>query len=192
MAKKEKAKKEAPEANEPLTEEQRIAQLEKKVGNNKLFLFGIALFLIIIISVIVTVFAVLNLKGTKEPNNESFTALQTEFNGLKQQLVSLDAKLDKLSVSLPGLKNQLANTQNTVLKQVMLEQEQGFQKFLMALQSGTYDLAHMVPGSRTWLDQYSEQINRSITHSKARTNALNHLNSNAAINKEDPFFGEDF
>jgi len=192
MAKKEKAEKEVPEAQEPLTEEQRIAQLEKKVGNNKLFLFGIALFLIIIISMIVTAFAILNFKGSEEPKNEAFTALQTEVIELKQQLASVDAKLDKLSITFPDLKNQLANTQNTVLKKVMLEQEQGFQKFLMALQSGTYDLAHMVPGSRTWLDQYSEQINRSITHSKARTNALKNLNSNAVINKEDPFFGDDF
>jgi len=192
MAKKEKAEKKAPEVQEPLTEEQRIAQLEKKVGNNKLFLFGIALFLIIIISMIVTAFAVLNLQGPDDANNEALTALQTEVVELKQQLANYDAKVDKLSVTLPDLKNQLANTQNTVLKKVMLEQEQGFQKFLMALQSGTYDLAHMVPGSRTWLDQYSEQINRSITHSKARSNALKHLNSNAAINKEDPFFGEDF
>ena len=192
MAKKEKAEKKAPEVQEPLTEEQRIAQLEKKVGNNKLFLFGIALFLIIIISMIVTAFAVLNLQGPDDANNEALTALQTEVVELKQQLANYDAKVDKLSVTLPDLKNQLANTQNTVLKKVMLEQEQGFQKFLMALQSGTYDLAHMVPGSRTWLDQYSEQIDRSITHSKGRVKSLKSLNSNAAINKEDPFFGEDF
>ena len=192
MAKKEKAKKEAPEAQEPLTEEQRIAQLEKKVGNNKLFLFGIALFLVIIISMIVTSFAILNLKGPEDANNEAVTTLQTEVIELKQQLASFDAKLDKLAVMLPGLKNQLANTQNTVLKNVMLEQEQGFQKFLSALQSGTYDLAHMVPGSRTWLDQYSNQIDRSISHSKERIKSLKNLNSNTAINNEDPFFGEDF
>ena len=192
MAKKEKAEKEAPEAQEPLTEEQRIAQLEKKVGNNKLFLFGIALFLIIIISMIVTAFTILNFKGPEDSNNEAITALQTEIIELKQQLTNFDAKLDKLAVTLPGLKNQLANTQNTVLKNVMLEQEQGFQKFLSALHSGTYDLAHMVPGSRTWLDQYSEQIDRSITHSKARIKSLKHFNSNAPINKEDPFFGEGF
>jgi len=192
MAKKEKAEKEAPEAQAPLTEEQRITQLEKKVGNNKLFLFGIALFLVIIISMIVTAFAILNFKGPENSNNEAVTALQTEVLSLKQQLDSLDAKLDKVAVTLPDLKSQLANTQNTVLKKVMLEQEQGFQKFLSALQSGTYDLAHMVPGSRTWLDQYSEQINSSITHSKGRVKSLKSLNSNAAINKEDPFFGEDF
>ena len=74
----------------------------------------------------------------------------------------------------------------------MLEQEQDFQKFLTALQSGTYDLAHMVPGSRTWLDQYSDQINNSIKHSKARTQSLKDLNSSKALNKEDPFFGDDF
>jgi len=192
MAKKEKPEKETPEAQEPLTEEQRITQLEKKVGNNKLFLFGIALFLIIIISMIVTAFAILNFKGPKDSNNEAVTALQTEVVELKQQLASFDEKLDILTLTLPDLKNQIANTQNTVLKNVMLQQEQGFQKFLSALQSGTYDLAHMVPGSRTWLDQYSEQINSSITHSKDRVKSLKSLNSNAAISKEDPFFGEEF
>ena len=189
MAKKETAEN---EAQAPLTEEQRIAQLEKKVGSNKFFLFGIALFLIIIISVIVTVFAVLNLKEPKEADNKPIAELHTEIASLKQQLANFDTKLDKLSVTLPSLKNQLSNTQNTVLKKVMLEQEQGFQAFLMALQAGTYDLAHMVPGSRTWLEQYSEQINTSITHSKARTQSLKDLNSSAPINKEDPFFGDDF
>jgi uncharacterized membrane protein len=47
MAKKEAVEK---EVQEPLTEEQRIAQLEKKVGSNKVFLLSIAVFLIIIIS----------------------------------------------------------------------------------------------------------------------------------------------
>lgn len=192
MAKKEKTEQEAPEAQEALTEEQRIAQLEKKVGNNKLFLFGIALFLVIIISMIVTAFAILNFKGPKDANNEALTALKMEIIDLKQELTRFDVQLDKLALSLPALKNQLANTQNTVLKNVMLKQEQGFQNFLSALQSGTYDLAHMVPGSRTWLDQYSEEINSSITHSKDRVKSLKSLNSNAAINKEDPFFGEDF
>ena len=98
-----------------MTEEQRIAQLEKKVGNNKLVLLGIALFLIVIISMIVTAFAVLNLSGPKDTSNETITALQTEVTTLKEQLVSLEAKQDKLSGSLPELKNQLANTQITVL-----------------------------------------------------------------------------
>ncbi|MFT7372575.1 MAG: t-SNARE complex subunit (syntaxin) [Oleiphilaceae bacterium] len=189
MAKREEAEE---ETQEPLTEEQRIAQLEKKVGNNKLYLFGIALFLIIIISMIVTAFAVLNLQSSKDSSPEAITTLQTEVIALQEQLASVDSKLTKLTATISGLKNQLANTQNTVLKKVMLEQEQGFQKFLMALQSGTYDLAHMVPGSRTWLDQYSEEINSSVSHSKARIKSLEELKSDAEINKEDPFFGDDF
>lgn len=189
MAKKEEAEQE-PQA--PLTEEQRIAQLEKKVGNNKLVLFGIALFLVVIISMIVTAFALLNLKPQADTNPEAITALQTEITALKEHIASFDPKIDAVSASLPDLKNQLANTQNSVLKKVMLEQEQGFQKFLMAMQSGTYDLAHMVPGSRTWLDQYGEQIDSSLAHSKARVKSLEQLNSNVAINKDDPFFGDDF
>jgi uncharacterized protein YlxW (UPF0749 family) len=189
MAKKEEAEK---EVQEPLTEEQRIAKLEKKVGNNKLFLLSIAIFLIIIITMIVTSFAVLNREPPEDSNNEAVVALQKEVTDLKQQLASLTTKIGALSVKLPDLNNQLANTQNSVLKKVMLKQEQGFQEFLMSLQSGTYDLAHMVPGSRTWLDQYSEQINSSISHSKARTKSLEQLNSSGPINKDDPFFGDDY
>ena len=42
---------------EPLSPEQRLDALEKKVGSNKLMLFGLAVLLIIVISVSVTVVA---------------------------------------------------------------------------------------------------------------------------------------
>jgi len=192
MAKKEDTEQEAPENKEPLTEEQRIAQLEKKAGTNKLVLFSMALVLVIVISMLVTAFTLLIFKDTKKSNNEADTGLQTEVLELKQQLGSLDSKLNDFSLTIPELKGQLANTQNTTLKRVMLEQEQSFQTFLTALQSGTYDLAHMVPGSRTWLEQYSEQISQAMTHSKDRINSLKSLNSSEALSKDDPFFGDDF
>jgi len=192
MAKKVPNEKEVPEEQIPLTEEQRITQLEKKVGTNKLGLFGIALFLVIVISMSVTAFIILTLREPVETKNEDLTALQLEVAELKKQLITADAKLGKLVLALPELKGQLANSQNTVLRKVMLDQEQGYQQFLTSLQSGTYDLAHMVPGSRTWLEQYSGQINQAMSYSKERVQLLQNLNSNEAINKDDPFFGDDF
>jgi len=192
MAKKVPNEKEVPEEQIPLTEEQRITQLEKKVGTNKLGLFGIALFLVIVISMSVTAFIILTLREPVETKNEDLTALQLEVAELKKQLITADVKLGKLVLALPELKGQLANSQNTVLRKVMLDQEQGYQQFLTSLQSGTYDLAHMVPGSRTWLEQYSGQINQAMSYSKERVQLLHNLNSNEAINKDDPFFGDDF
>ena len=192
MAKKVPNEKEVPEEQIPLTEEQRITQLEKKVGTNKLGLFGIALFLVIVISMSVTAFIILTLREPVETKNEDLTALQLEVAELKKQLITADVKLGKLVLALPELKGQLANSQNTVLRKVMLDQEQGYQQFLTSLQSGTYDLAHMVPGSRTWLEQYSGQINQAMSYSKERVQLLQNLNSNEAINKDDPFFGDDF
>jgi len=192
MAKKDPKEKEAPEEQTPLTEEQRIARLEKKVGTNKLVLFGIALFLVVIISMSITAFTILTLQEPEEANNEDITVLQTEVAELKKQLITIDAKLGKLALAIPELTGQLANSQNTVLRKVMLDQEQGYQQFLSTLQSGTYDLAHMVPGSRTWLEQYSGQISQAMTYSKERVQLLRNLNSSEAINKDDPFFGDDF
>jgi tetrahydromethanopterin S-methyltransferase subunit G len=190
MAKKDQEKE--VEEQEPLTEEQRITRLEKKVGTNKFVLFGIALFLIIIISISVTIFSVIAFQDTEEVSDPAVSALQLEVAELKKQLSPLDSKINNLSQSIPALKGQLANTQNAVIASVMLEQEKSFQKFLATLQSGTYDLAHMVPGSRTWLEQYSEQISLATQHSKMRIQSLEKLNSGEAVANDDPFFGDDF
>jgi len=184
------AAKEAEPEHEPLTEEQRITALEQKVGTNKLFLFAIALFLIVVISVSVTIIG-LTAGGDEETvNPEDLISLQEEVASLKQLLEEQNSSLKKSASSLSLFEEQLANSSNKVIQDIILDQEKSHQVFLDTLRSGMYDLAHMVPGSRTWLDVYSDKIDKAAAHSKSREKDLSNLMSNqVSEDEEEPFFG---
>jgi len=170
------AKKEETEANEPLTEEQRISALEQKVGNNKLVLFGLALFLIIIISVSITIFIITSMNKKEDGvKPETITALETEVTSLKEQLTNQTLQLKKSTKSITLLEEQITSSSNKKLKDIIIEQEQSHQEFFNAVRTGMYDLAHMLPGSRTWLDVYNEKLDEADAHSKSRVLELKKL-----------------
>lgn len=177
--------------HEPLTEEQRITALENKVGSNKIILISMALFLIVAVSISSTFFVV-SLFAEEETtgDSESVIALQTKVLELEKTLEELK-KITKTSKSeFALLKDKVANSSNLKIQQIILEQELGHQTFLDALRSGMYDLAHMLPGSRTWLEVYGEKVDKATSHSKDREKALLNLQkgviSEATI-QEDPF-----
>jgi len=185
------AKNDDNQEHEQLTEEQRITALEEKVGTNKHVLIGIALFLIVIISVSITIFTMAAL-GEEEPVAiESITLLQEQLATLQETVGRQSAKIKSLSRKFPNLEEQLENNSNVKLQSIILEQEKGHQEFLDALRSGMYDLAHMVPGSRTWLDVYNEKVDKADAHSKSREKDLKKLKL-STVNKneedDDPFF----
>jgi len=170
------AKKEEAEEHEPLTEEQRITALEQKVGTNKLVLFSMALFLIIIISVSITIFIITSMNKKEEGvKPEVVTALETEVTSLKEQLTAQTTQLKKSIKNITLLEEQVASSSNKKLKDIIIEQEQSHQEFFDAVRTGMYDLAHMLPGSRTWLDVYNEKLDKADFHSKGRVLELKKL-----------------
>lgn len=207
MADKKDPKKDAgKDADEqsPLTEEQRIALLEKSASTNKMVLLGFALFLLVFVSVATTAFAVFVVKGseTQEPKQEEAAAtLHSDVEKQYQKLEAIDAKLVEHSLALEHLQKQLNNSGNLALAQVLNEQEQNFQTFLASLRSATYDLAHMVPGSRAWLEMYGSQIDSAVDQSKQRQRKIEQIKSSEADkdsrqesnkdSKQDPFFGDE-
>ena len=185
------AKQEDNVEHEPLTEEQRITALEDKVGGNKIILLSIAIFLIIAVSVTSTFFVV-SLFAEDEilDDSETVVILQAKVSELEKTLEELKkaTKASKSEFSL--LKDKLANSSNLKLQQIILEQEQANQTFLETLRSGMYDLAHMLPGSRTWLEVYGEKVDKAEIYSKDREKVLLNLQKgvvNEASIQEDPF-----
>jgi hypothetical protein len=73
------------------------------------------------------------------------------------------------------VQDQQSNTSNVKLLEQVIAQEKSNQEFLDALRSGMYDLAHMLPGSRTWLDLYGEKMEMASNHSKEREEELKSL-----------------
>jgi len=184
------AKNENAEEHEPLTEEQRITALEQKVGTNKVVLIGMALFLIVIITVSVTIFSLTSLNGdVAVVAPEEFLTLQEEVSSLNLLIEQQNTKLQKTKNSVALFEEQLSNSSNKTLQEIILNQEKGHQEFLSALRSGMYDLAHMVHGSRTWLDVYTEKVDKANMNSQTREKDIKRLLTNEPNeSEEDSFF----
>ncbi len=185
------AKKEDNVEHEPLTEEQRITALEEKVGSNKIILVSMALFLIVAVSVTST-FIVVSLFATEEAevDSKAVVALQTKVVELEKTVEELKKNTKTSKSELILLKDKVANSSNLKIQQIILEQEQSYQTFLDALKSGMYDLAHMLPGSRTWLEAYGEKVDKAEIYSKDREKTLKNLQKGATkedVIQEDPF-----
>lgn len=189
------AKKDDNVEHEPLTEEQRITALEEKVGSNKLVLIGIALFLIIAVSVSSTIF-VASIFGEDEnasANSEMIAALETKIVELEKTLDNIKKLTKENRSDLSALSDKVANSSNLKLQELMIEQERGHQMFLDSLRTGMYDLAHMIPGSRTWLEVYGEKVDSAERYSKDREKQLINLQKGVVITQpkktiqEDPF-----
>jgi hypothetical protein len=189
------AKKEDNVEHEPLTEEQRITALEEKVGTNKLVLISIALFLIITVSVSATVF-IISMFGEDEDataNSQMIAALEAKIVDLEKTLENIKKLTRDNKGELSALSDKVANSSNQKLQQLMIDQERGQQMFLDALRTGMYDLAHMIPGSRTWLEVYGEKVDSAERYSKDREKELTNLQKGIVNNKpktaiqEDPF-----
>ena len=163
--------------NEPLTEKQRITALEESVGTNKIVLLIVALLLIVIISVSITVITITVFGDEEEEsvNLEVVEELQLQISELTSQNEAQTQQIKSLKKILPVIQDQLGNTSNLKLLNVVMEQEKGNQEFLEALRTGMYDLAHMLPGSRTWLEVYGEKVDLAEAHSKDREKDLKRI-----------------
>ena len=184
------ANKEDSTEHEPLTEEQRITALEDKVGTNKIVLFSMALFLIVAVSVSATFLVVSIFTKDEVGDSEDVIALQTKVTELENTIEAMKKVTKSSRNDLLVLKEKVANSSNQSLQQIILDQERGHQTFLETLRSGMYDIAHMLPGSRTWLELYSEKVDKAETYSKDREKALLKLQKGSVseqASEDDPF-----
>lgn len=152
---------------ENLTEEQRIARLERKVGQNRLLLTIVALVIVIGLSVSITI-AIIKVLRVDEPY-----AKVGELEQQQEQLQTLMAKLETMDSRVAQLESNYQLSSAADIKATLVKQEQSYRQFLAAMQTGMVDLAKMVTGSRTWLDIYSEQLDEVIEASEEREAALN-------------------
>lgn len=177
--------------HEPLTEEQRITALEERVGTNKMVLLVVALLLIIVISVSITVLTLSIMDDDEqEPVHASMiTELESKITELQNINSKQEKQIQSLRKSQLIFQEQLESTGNLKLMNIVIEQESAHQEFLDTLRTGMYDLAHMLPGSRTWLEVYGEKVDKAELHSKNRERELKALiaNPNSEDEEEDPW-----
>lgn len=166
---------------EPLSDAERLQALEKSSKLSRLILYGVAGVVVLMLVVLLAV----QVSGllADNPNKaaaEQISQLEKQVHGLKGEISELQGQVQKQGAQLalqqsgnltgilkpaatedPGTVGQLAKT--------LQGQENDFQQVILTLQVGMRDLAYMLPGSRTWLDYYTETLNKSLATSKART-----------------------
>ncbi|OLU32873.1 hypothetical protein [Pseudomonas sp. PA27(2017)] len=172
----------------PASDDERLAKLEKANRLNRILIFALALLLFIILSSLATSAVVKMLADEPPPfDPEAFAALQhraeqleTELNTLKEDQKRQDALLKLAATPPPPAPAAAApaappSQDIAALKlmgRTLLGQEQSYQQSLAALKNGMRDLADMVPGSRSWLDDYNEEIDKAVNASMQRVKAI--------------------
>ena len=106
----------------------------------------------------------------REPAPEP--ALQPDLEALQRRVDTLEMKVQVYEESFGIYRKSLEISDPAVFQAVLLQQEESYQLHLNALKQGMRDLSKMLPGSRTWLEMYEEQMDEAISQSKVREREL--------------------
>ncbi len=176
MAKEEEA--EAP----ALSDSERIEQLEQRVGFHRLLVVILGALTVILLSSVITGVIVLNDQISKievpapgdEPTGGPVTSAQLGKDqlALKRELEAQGERMAEIETSLAAQGTIENIEQVRGMAKVLKEQENDYRTVMLSLRAGMRDLARMVPGSRTWLEEYEERMNRSIVASRQREGRL--------------------
>lgn len=178
---------EAPDILAPGTELGRLEKLEKSARLDRVLILALAAALLFSLLgwVSVALFS-----GAEEEAQEALVASQASVDALQkelaaqqlligtlQQQVQDQNKLILLIQKQPSAPSaaQPANSGPDSMRMIartLIGQERNYQQSIAALKTGMRDLAHMVAGSRSWLDYYEEALNQPLADSQARVETL--------------------
>lgn len=158
------------------TDDQRLTRLEKNIFLNRTLLLLVTVILTVATTASTTYLLYQQFNDDSHAYfDQHIAVLNQEIAALKQQNQFTQLQLEQLQQALPVLETRLENSSATTFQKLLVEQEISFQKFLAALKTGMRDLSHMVPGSRTWLEHYQEQLNGALEQSLRRQKELQKL-----------------
>jgi transcriptional regulator with AAA-type ATPase domain len=172
------------ESTEAVSDEQRLDVLEKGQKLDRIILLALAAVLVVILASWLTSGLMSMLSEDEASVSASqVEAMQAKTLALEQQVVELQQQLSEQSALLTALQNrpaaepgQMNSGDNSALTKQLTEtligQEQSFQQSLSALKAGMRDLAGMIAGSRSWLADYNEALDKQLAASQARVKRL--------------------
>ena len=169
-------------SGEPISAEQRLELLEKGRRLDRILLFILATVLAMTLASWLTI-------GLLSPSGEQDASIgASQILGLQEQTATLQRQVAELEQQVSQQDHQLSSLQsgkaavtlssgdNRALQQqvahTLIGQEQSFQHSLAALKNGMRDLAGMIAGSRSWLSDYQEALDRQLGESQARVQQL--------------------
>lgn len=136
-------------------------------------LFGGLLVVVIILSAALTVTLV---TPSVDRDREGRSHLVDQVSALEERMAFYERELESLEQSKQELKEQQQAEQQASIPPALLDrlvdQEESLRAFIGSLQSGMQELAHMIQGSREWLELYEEQLDQVRAQSEERQQEL--------------------
>lgn len=180
------------EAAPELSDSERIARLEKSVSFHRMLVIILGALTIILLSSVITGVIVLNaqLADLQAPEPTETAAADDPATG--KSLSALEKQLQEQATRLEEIDKSLA-TQRAVqeiqavqlMTDVLRQQESGYRAVMVNLKAGMRDLSRMIPGSRTWLEEYEDRMNRSLAGSRERMERLSEISQATGAAEEE-------
>ncbi|WP_445936852.1 hypothetical protein [Pseudomonas sp.] len=157
-----------------LSEEERLQLLTAAGKRNRLFILALAG----VLGSLMLVSVGLNIHSAFSASDDP------RIQALEKQILRLEQQLEVQQSALTNQEELLASQQASQLtgmferaenpnsigevSMVLQAQERDYQQVMQGLRIGMRDLANMLPGSRSWLAQYEEAIDRAQLNSRKR------------------------
>ncbi|MDD2160965.1 hypothetical protein N1078_10290 [Pseudomonas sp. MIL19] len=161
-----------------ISEEQRLQLLTAAGKRNRLFIIGVAALLgtIMLISAGLNIYSLFSADDAPriEALEQQVLTLEQRLSVQQTALSNLEALLASQQASqLTGLFERAENPDSIVqVSKVLQAQERDYQQVMQGLKVGMRDLANMLPGSRSWLADYQEVIDRAQLNSRKRSEEI--------------------
>ena len=157
-----------------LSEEERLQLLTTAGKRNRLFILALAGVWgsVMLVSVGMNLYSMFS-----AGDGPRIQALEKQLQQLEQQLAVQQTALNnqeellasQQASQLTGLFERAENPDTIAeVSKVLQAQERDYQQVMQGLKAGMRDLANMLPGSRSWLADYNEMIDRAELNSRQR------------------------
>lgn len=161
-----------------ISEGQRLQLLTAAGKRNRLFIIGVAGLLgtLMLISAGLNIYSLFRADDAPriEALEQQVLTLEQRLSVQQTALSNLEALLASQQASqLTGLFERAENPDSIVqVSKVLQAQERDYQQVMQGLKVGMRDLANMLPGSRSWLADYQEVIDRAQLNSRKRSEEI--------------------
>ncbi|MFK7864418.1 MAG: hypothetical protein AB8B95_09380 [Pseudohongiellaceae bacterium] len=156
------------------TEQDPVAELQKNSKRQLILLFAAcatSLIFLVILGFTYTTLSEKLLMATQEPllEMENLTELVSdEYSNLTMTVEFYNHQMEILSKRLDDIEPAIDQAQFDELKQLIINQEQDLQLFLLSAQEAIYGLSEMISGSRGWREDFKGKLDLAIAASQAR------------------------
>lgn len=166
------------QAAEPVDPAALLQSLETKVKLYKLLLIGAFVLLLICLCILLPAYGLIHSKVSKMENTSS-TELDKTLAQLQEDLEKLQIfreqeirSIQELEAAIHALGEERRSRPITTMKNVFLERETDYQQLADTMIKGMEDIASMVPGKRTWVTFYRNEMLALKARSEAREQVI--------------------